>query len=99
MHEALASWAWPRVSAPVLSNTTVSTAASCSSAPLSLTMMPRSKSRRAATTCTIGTASPNAHGQVMISTAIAIVSAWWMSPLIAIQAAKLANADRCTTGE
>ena len=38
----------------------------------SLTMMPFSNRRRAATTCTIGTARPSAQGQVMISTAIAM---------------------------
>ena len=43
-------------------------------------MMPFSNSRRAATTWTIGTASPSAQGQVMISTAMAIVMARCQSP-------------------
>ena len=52
----------PRVSVPVLSKTTVSTSARRSSAPPSLTMMPCSNRRRAATTCTMGTARAERAG-------------------------------------
>ena len=55
----------------------VSISARRSSAPPSLTMMPCSNKRRAATTWTMGTARPSAHGHVMIRTATAIISARW----------------------
>ena len=62
-------------------------------------MMPSRNSRPAATTCTTGTASPSAQGQVMISTEIATKSAVRQSPPVAAsQPAKVAAASRCTTG-
>ena len=48
-------------------------------------MMPFSKSRRAATTWTMGTARPSAQGQVMIRTAIAMVIDACQSPVAEIQ--------------
>ncbi len=61
-------------------------------------MMPASNRRRAATTWTIGTASPSAQGQVMISTEIATVRARCQSPVAIIQPAKARIAARCTSG-
>ena len=58
----------------------------------SLTMMPFSNRRRAATTCTIGTARPSAQGQVMISTAMAMLMARCQSPVAAIQPRKVRKA-------
>ncbi len=65
----------PAVSVPVLSNTTVSTSASRSSAVGGLEQDARRNRRPVAATCTAGTASASAHGQVMMSTATAISSA------------------------
>ncbi len=70
----------PSVSVPVLSKATASISASRSMADPSLTMMPALNSRPAATTCTTGTASPSAQGQVMMSTAIATIIACFQSP-------------------
>ena len=88
----------PSVRTPVLSRTTVSISARRSIAEPSFTMMPFSNRRRAATTWTIGTARPSAQGQVMMSTAIAIVIAWCASPVAIIQPRKLSSAVRWTTG-
>ena len=66
----------PRVRLPVLSSMARSIVASRSSAVPSLTMIPRFISAPLATTCATGTARPMAQGQVMISTAMAIVSDW-----------------------
>ena len=66
---------------PVLSNTTVSISASRSSAVPLLISMPRLKSRPEAAVVTAGTASPSAQGQVMISTAAAILIASRASPV------------------
>ena len=64
----------------------------------SLTMMPLSNSRRAATTWTIGTARPSAQGQVMMRTAIAMVIARCQSPVASIQPRKVTKAVRWTSG-
>ena len=95
----LVSRSAPRVSVPVLSKTTVSMTASRSIAEPSLTMMPFSNSRRAATTCTIGTARPSAQGQVMMRTAMAMVIERCQSPEASIQPAKVNSAVKWTTGE
>ncbi|ODT12515.1 MAG: hypothetical protein ABS57_21730 [Mesorhizobium sp. SCN 65-12] len=89
----------PTVSVPVLSKATASTSARRSMAEPSFIMMPASKSRRAATTCTMGTARPSAHGQVMMSTAMAMLIAWCQSPVATIQPRKVSNAAKWTTGE
>ena len=65
----------PSVSVPVLSNTTVSTPASFSSGSPPLISTPAAAPRPLATITAVGTARPIAHGQAMISTAIAAVSA------------------------
>ena len=61
----------PAVSVPVLSNTTMSALANRSSAVADLSSVPCRSSRPLASTCTAGTASPSAQGQVMIRTAMA----------------------------
>ena len=64
----------PSVTVPVLSSTTVSTApARCASPPLIST--PASAPRPVATITAVGTASPIAQGQAMISTATAAANA------------------------
>ena len=65
----------PCVSVPVLSKTTVSTSASRSSGSPPLISTPAAAPRPLATITAVGTASPIAHGQAMISTATAAVSA------------------------
>ena len=65
----------PTVSVPVLSNTTVSTFASVSSAVALLTRTPTSAPRPVATMMAVGVASPIAHGHAITSTATALVSA------------------------
>src|SRR3546814_18164865 len=55
-------------------------------------MMPCSNSRRAATTWTMGTASPSAQGQVMNRTATAMVSARCQSPVASTHPRKLSSA-------
>mgnify|MGYP003343127020 CR=1 FL=1 len=52
----------------------------------------------AATTCTAGTASASAQGQVMISTQIAVISASWNVAPRAIQNNAVESAARCTIG-
>ena len=64
-----------KVSVPVLSNTTVSISAKRSIASPELRITPARNSAPDATTCTAGIASASAHGQVMISTAIAVMIA------------------------
>ena len=59
------------VKVPVLSNTTMSALANRSRAVADLSSVPWRSSRPLASTCTAGTASPSAHGQVMIRTAMA----------------------------
>ena len=61
----------PVVSVPVLSKTTQSISARRSSPSGALTMTPLLNNRLIAATCPAGTASANAQGHVMISTAIA----------------------------
>ena len=68
------------VSVPVLSNTTVSTSASRSSAVPYLIRSPLRNSRPEAAVVTAGTARPSAQGQVMISTATAMFSDSRASP-------------------
>ena len=60
------------VNVPVLSKTTVSASASRSIASPPLRMTPLRNREPAATTCTAGMASAIAHGQVMMSTAMAM---------------------------
>ena len=60
------------VSVPVLSKITVSISARRSIASPELRITPARNSAPDATTCTAGIASASAHGQVMISTAIAV---------------------------
>ena len=45
-----------------------------------------------------GTASPIAHGRVMISTAIAITSDWYQPAPAIIHPAKASSASECTAG-
>ena len=66
----------PTVSVPVLSNTTLSTRWSVSSAAALRMSTPCSAPRPVATMIAVGVASPIAHGQAMTSTATALVSAY-----------------------
>jgi anthranilate phosphoribosyltransferase len=61
--------------------------------------MPRRNSRPEAAVTTAGTASPSAQGQVMISTAAAILMARRRSRVARYQPRKLLKAKRCTNGE
>ena len=65
----------PTVRVPVLSNKTVSTRSSSSSAAALLTRIPRSAPRPVATMMAVGVARPSAHGQAMTRTATALVRA------------------------
>src|SRR6266540_1128021 len=65
----------PFVSVPVLSSTTVSRAAICSSAIAFLKRMPRCAPRPVPTMIAVGVASPSASGQVITTTVIATSSA------------------------
>ena len=58
----------PRVSVPVLSSTTVSSDAACSSATAFLNRMPRLAPRPVPTMIAVGVARPSASGQVMTTT-------------------------------
>ena len=69
----------PRVSVPVLSSTTVSSEAACSSAIACLKRMPRLAPRPVPTMIAVGVASPSASGQVMTTTVMANSSASWTS--------------------
>ena len=91
-----ATFASPEVKVPVLSSATRSISASRSRAAPSFSVMPSAKSRRAATAWTIGTARPSAQGQVMMRTAIAIVSGRCRFSVAAIHPAPVARARRCT---
>ena len=71
----LASSSRPKVSVPVLSNTTWSTFASRSSAVGDSSRSPDFMRRVPAMSCVTGTASARAQGQVMIRTAVAVTSA------------------------
>ena len=64
------------MSVPVLSRTTVSTAASRSSGSPPLIRTPAAAPRPVATMTAVGTARPIAHGHAMIRTATAAVIAW-----------------------
>ena len=70
------AWACPSVSVPVLSTTSVSTFSISSSASAFLTSTPACAPRPVPTMIDIGVARPSAHGQAMISTAMALTSAW-----------------------
>ena len=69
----------PRVSVPVLSKTTVSSEAACSSAIAFLNRMPRLAPRPVPTMIAVGVASPSASGQVITTTVIANSSESWTS--------------------
>ena len=88
----------PSVSVPVLSNTMVSTSARRSRPSGALISTPLPNSRLVAATCTAGTASASAQGQVMIRTAIAAVSAASQPWPAAIQPRKVARLRMCTAG-
>ncbi len=87
----------PRVSVPVLSRTSVSSIAACSSAAASRNSRPRRAARPVATRIAVGVASPSAHGQAMTSTAMA-----WTRPAAGCpsqaQTAAVAMASPTTTG-
>ncbi len=63
----------PSVSVPVLSTISVSIWRRCSIASASLNSTPELAPRPVATMIDIGVASPSAHGQAMISTAMALI--------------------------
>src|SRR5271166_1941224 len=87
------------VSVPVLSNTTVSTSASRSSAVGDFSNTPARNSRPVAITCTTGTANANAQGQVMISTAHAVSNASLAgTPAAKYHHRKVDSAVTCTAG-
>ena len=65
----------PSVSVPVLSTTSVSIFSISSSASAFLTRTPAVAPRPVPTMIDIGVARPSAHGQAMISTAMALTSA------------------------
>ena len=65
----------PCVSVPVLSKSSVSTSASCSSTSALRMSRPACAPRPVATMIDIGVASPSAHGQAMITTDTALTSA------------------------
>ena len=83
---------------PVLSNTTVSICAKRSSASAALSNTPPRNKAPLATTCTAGTASASAQGQVTISTEMAVTSASWIDAPRHSQNSAVASAARCTTG-
>ena len=90
----------PSVSVPVLSTTRVSMSRSDSIAPASLNNTPCCAPRPLATMIEIGVARPSAHGQAMISTDTAAISACvsrGSGPTIA-HAANASNATTTTAG-
>ncbi len=100
MLEPFARRGRPSVRVPVLSKTTVSTPESFSSAAPSLIITPLRKSTPLATACTAGTARPNAQGQVMIRTAMAVISETCQSPPVQrSQPASVVAASMWTAGE
>ncbi len=95
----LSSTGLPSVSVPVLSNTTCVTCASRSVAVEDFNSIPLRNSRPEAAVVTAGTARPSAQGQVMISTATAMLSDSRTSqPEITIQAMNAPSDSRCTAG-
>jgi hypothetical protein len=86
------------VSVPVLSKTTVSHCAMRSMASPACSSTPALNRLPDATTCVAGTASARAHGQVMISTAMATVSAISQPWPAASQARNVARLRMCTAG-
>lgn len=83
---------------PVLSSTTVPTLRRFSSASALLNRMPISAPLPVPTIMATGVARPNAHGQLITSTATAEVSASFMLPVSAIHAAKVTAEITNTTG-
>ena len=88
----------PRVRVPVLSRTTVSSPSAVSSASPPRTSTPSSAPRPVPTMIAVGVASPSAHGQAMIRTAIAAsIASVKPEPPIS-QATKASAAIAITTG-
>ena len=82
----------PRVRVPVLSKTTVSRCAACSSAIACLKRIPRFAPRPVPTMIAVGVASPSASGQVMTTTVIANSRASWAErPTTTYQTRKVAR--------
>mmetsp|Transcript_18518 Transcript_18518/g.30304 ORF Transcript_18518/g.30304 Transcript_18518/m.30304 type:complete len:231 (+) Transcript_18518:2251-2943(+) len=88
----------PSVRVPVLSKTTVSTAAKRSSAVAFLIKTPLRNSAPEAAVVTAGTARPKAQGQVMIRTAAAMFNATRISPAQINQPTKASAARIWTPG-
>ena len=90
----------PSVTVPVLSSTTAVTSPARWSASPPLMRMPRSAPRPVATMTAVGTASPMAHGQAMMSTATAAAKARTAGAWSAAtnQTTKVAMAIESTTG-
>ena len=90
----------PSVSVPVLSMSNVSTASNPCSASALLTSTPACAPRPVPTMIDIGVASPSAQGQAMISTAMALSSAWPTrgSGPTRLQVMKVTTAIRMTSG-
>ena len=96
---ALASSGCPNVNVPVLSKITVSISARRSRPSAAFTRIPDLNKRLEATTWTTGTANPSAHGQVIIRTAIALISeASQPTAENKNQPRKVAAAKKCTRG-
>ncbi len=88
----------PSVMVPVLSSTTVVTSPARWSASPPLIRMPSSAPLPVATITAVGTASPMAQGQAMISTATAAAKARTAEPSATYQVTKVAMASEITTG-
>ena len=80
------------VKVPVLSNTTVSMAAKRSNASADLINTPARNKWPTAATCTAGTASPKAQGQVITNTAKAVIKALCQSAPPSIQPTQVSAA-------
>ena len=88
----------PVVMVPVLSSTTVSTRRVLSSTSGPLMSTPICAPRPVPTNSAVGVAKPNAHGQAMMSTAMAGPIAWLRLPVRPNQKPKVATARATTTG-
>ena len=88
----------PLVMVPVLSSTTVSTPRRFSRASALLNSTPISAPRPVPTMMATGVARPSAHGQLMTSTATALVMASLTLAVSASQTAKTTVATQMTTG-
>ena len=91
----------PRVIVPVLSRTTAVTRRAVSSASPLPMRMPSSAARPVPTMTAVGVASPSAHGQAMMSTAMVVVIAMVSQPVSgpsSAQATKVAAARPSTSG-